>query len=236
LFIIDGGPALLAEMSAQSHKDAYKALSKLGVKIILNTTVTDYYNDKVVLSTGDIIETKSLIWAAGVIAKTFEGVPPASIGRGRRMITDQYTKVQGLDDVYAIGDISIQKTDAAFPNGHPQLAQPAIQQGSTLAENLIALANGKPMKAFKYVDKGTMAIIGSRKAVCDLFTSKFHVSGFPALLIWLFIHLVQLINYRNKLGALLNWSIAYFTRDPSLRMIIRPETTASPERAVLKQE
>ncbi|HSC40167.1 MAG TPA: hypothetical protein VLD19_19920, partial [Chitinophagaceae bacterium] len=161
-------------------------------------------------------------WAAGVIARTFEGIPATSIGRGKRMMTDEYNRVQGLEDVYAIGDISIQKTDTAFPNGHPQLAQPAIQQGRTLAENLTALADGKPMKAFKYVDKGTMAIIGSRRAVCDLFTSKFHVGGFPALFIWLFIHLVQLINYRNKLGALLNWSIAYFTRDPSLRMIIRP--------------
>src|SRR5882757_4799460 len=111
------------------------------------------------------------------------------------MMTDEYNRVQGLEDVYAIGDISIQKTDAAFPNGHPQLAQPAIQQGRALAENLTALSDGKPMKAFKYVDKGTMAIIGSRRAVCDLFTSKFHVGGFPALFIWLFIHLVQLINY-----------------------------------------
>ncbi len=159
IYLVDGGKSLLAQMSDKSHKDAYDALIKLGVKIKLNTFVKDFYNGQVTLSNGQEIGAKNLIWAAGITGEIFEGVPKSSLGKGNRMITDEYNKVNGIDDVYAIGDICLQQTDKRFPNGHPQLAQVAIQQGKTLAQNFIAMSKGKSLRPFNYKDKGSLAII-----------------------------------------------------------------------------
>ena len=221
IYIVDGSPNLLGAMSEKTHKEAYKVLTNLGVKVKLNTRVSDYADDRVTLSNGEVIESKTLIWAAGITANTFEGIPVTSLGAGKRMITDQYNKVQDLDDIYAIGDSAILTTDAAYPIGHPQIAQVAIQQGKTIAGNFIAMAKGKPLKPFKYFDKGDMAIIGRNHAVVDLFKHKLHFRGIIALFIWLFIHLISLVNYRNKLQTLYNWAVSYISRDQSFRMIFR---------------
>ena len=220
--LIEGSPNLLAPMSDRSHKGAYKELDRLGIKLKLNTQVTHYSDDQVHLSNGDVIETKTLIWAVGVTANTFEGIEKSSIGKGGRMITDQYSRVEGYDDVYAIGDISIQFFAKNYPNGHPQLAQPAIQQGKRLAKNLLLHARKKDMKPFQYFDKGDMAVIGRRWAVADLFKQRVQLVGFLGLLSWLFIHLISLVNYNNKIKTLYSWFVAYLTRDQVLRMIFRP--------------
>ncbi|MBO9151330.1 NAD(P)/FAD-dependent oxidoreductase [Chitinophaga sp. GCM10012297] len=222
IHVIDGSPYLLAPMSDKTHAAAYKALKKLGVQVKLNTQVKDFKNDQVLLSDGSVIEAKTLIWAAGVTANTFRGIDPASIGRGNRMITDSINKVQGYADIYAIGDISIQFTDKLYPNGHPQLAQPAIQQGKTLAKNLVRMEEGKAPVPFKYFDRGDMAIIGRQFAVADLFKHKVHLGGLLGLLSWLFIHVLSLVNYNNKIKTLYNWAVAYATKDQALRMIFRP--------------
>ena len=130
--------------------------------------------------------------------------------------------MQGVENIYAIGDTCYQTTDPNFPNSHPQVAQVAIQQGKNLAHNFEAATEGKPLRAFAYNDKGSMAIIGKNKAVVDLPKPKLHFKGFFAWLIWLFIHLLSLITFRNRLRTFFNWVIAYFTKDQSLRMIIRP--------------
>ena len=221
IYIIDGGTNLLAPMSDQTHKDAYKALEKLGVKIILHTQVKDYDGDIVTLSDGRTIESKSLIWAAGITAVPVEGIPATSIGPARRMIVDEFNQVIGVDNIYAVGDICYETSDPVYPKGHPQLAQVAIQQGRNMGKNLAAIAKGQPMKAFKYFDKGEMAIIGRNRAVVDLFKHKVHVGGFPALFIWLFIHLISLVNHRNKVLTLYNWTGAYISKDQALRMILK---------------
>jgi NADH dehydrogenase len=223
IYLVEGSGKLLATMSAASSKDAADALAKLGVEIRTNLFVKDFDGDTVVLSDGETIAAKTLIWTAGVTAAAFDGIPPASIGPGKRMIVDEYNKVQGVEDIYAIGDNCIRTTDKRYPNGHPQLAQVAIQQGQNLAGNLAALLKGRPQKAFHYFDKGTMAIIGRNKAVVDLVVPKWHLRGFIALLIWLFIHLMGLINYRNKIRTVLNWIGAYLNKDQSLRMILRSD-------------
>lgn len=225
IYLIDGGPALLAPMSKESQEDTYKALTELGVVIQLNTQVTDYVDDTVFLSNGETIQTKNLIWAAGVSAKIFDGIPAESYGRGRRMATDAFNKVNGTENIYAIGDTCIQLTDANFPGGHPQVAQVAIQQGLNLAENFKLMERNKPFIPFKYNDKGSMAIIGKNKAVVDLPSPKMHFKGFFAWAIWLFIHLISLITYRNRIKTFFNWMIAYFAKDQSLRMIIRPDSS-----------
>ncbi|MGV3602948.1 MAG: NAD(P)/FAD-dependent oxidoreductase, partial [Dyadobacter fermentans] len=218
-----GAPVLLAPMSAKTHRAAYQALSKLGVHVRLGVQVTSFENDVVSLSDGTTIQARTMIWAAGVVANTFEGIPADALGKGNRMITDQFSRVKGLEDVFAIGDIGIQFTDEAYPGGHPQLAQPAIQQGTFLAKNLLRMARGKELKPFKYFDRGDMAIIGKNMAVADLFKHKLHLGGFLGLLSWLFIHLISLVNYNNMIKTLYNWTIAYLTNDQVLRMIFRSE-------------
>jgi NADH dehydrogenase len=223
IYLVDGGAHLLAPMSAASQQDTYDTLQKMGVIIKLHTQVKDFTNDQVILSTGEIIETKTLIWAAGVTAMMFEGIPKESYGRGKRMICDPYNKVTGVEDIFAVGDTCIQAHEAAFPNGHPQVAQVAMQQGKQLAKNLEAILGGKALTPFHYHDKGSMAIIGRNKAVADLPAPKLHFSGFIAWAMWLFIHLISLINYRNRIKTLYNWMVAYFNKDQSLRFIVRPK-------------
>jgi NADH dehydrogenase len=221
IYIVDGSPALLSAMSEKTHQEAYNVLTKLGVKVKLNLHVNDFVDGKILLSNGEVIESSTLIWAAGITANTFDGIPVTSLGPGRRMITDEHNKVQGLENIYAIGDACILMTDPEYPKGHPQIAQVAIQQGRTLASNFMAMVKGKPLKPFKYFDKGDMAIIGRNQAVVDLFKHKVHFGGIIALFMWLFIHLISLVNYRNKLRTLYNWAVAYISRDQSFRMIFK---------------
>ncbi|MEN0057187.1 MAG: NAD(P)/FAD-dependent oxidoreductase, partial [Mucilaginibacter sp.] len=223
IYIVDGMPYLLAPMSEKTHEETYEVMTQLGVNVKLNTRVISYNDQQVVFSDNEVIAAGTLIWAAGVTAHRFEGIPETSLGAGGRMVTDAYNQVKGLQNIYAIGDISIQETDPVYPKGHPQLAQPAIQQGRTLAKNLLALAKNKPLKPFKYFDRGDMAIVGRHHAVADLFKHKLHLSGFLGLLSWLFIHLISLVNYNNKIKTLYSWAVAYLTRDQALRMIFRSD-------------
>jgi NADH dehydrogenase len=221
IYIVDGGPYLLAPMSDKTHKETYDALVSLGVEVKLNAHVTDYRNGIVTFNNDEIIDAGTLMWAAGIIAYTFEGIPITSLGAGRRIMTDEFNRVKDLSNIWAIGDICLQQTDPVYPKGHPQLAQVAIQQGRTLAKNFLAIEQGKAVKPFKYFDRGEMAIVGRHNAVVDLFKHKVHLSGFAALFIWLFIHVVSLVNYNNKIRTLYSWAVAYMTRDQALRMIFR---------------
>jgi len=221
IHLIDAAPALLGPMSKKSQEEAAKVLTKLGVQIKLNTPVKDYVDGKVYLGNGETIPTNSLIWTSGVIGCEVVGLSPEVIGRGRRIMVDQYNKVNNTQNIYAIGDISLQTSDKDYPNGHPQLAQVAIQQGELLGENLKNMANSKPLKAFHYNNKGSMAIIAKYKAVVDL--PKGFFKGFFAWLVWLFIHLIPIAGFRNKFSLTFNWFWAFVTNDPTLRLIIRKE-------------
>nr|WP_315131658.1 NAD(P)/FAD-dependent oxidoreductase [uncultured Flavobacterium sp.] len=223
IYLVDGGDALLSPMSKESQEDTLEAVTKLGVVVKLNSRVTDYVDDTVFFSNGETIQTKNLIWAAGVSAREFEGIPTESYGRGKRLATDAFNKVNGTQNIYAIGDTCIQLTDKNFPQGHPQVAQVAIQQGLNLAKNFKSINQNKPLIPFVYKDKGAMAIIGKNKAVVDLPSPKLHFKGFFAWIIWLFVHLISLITYRNRILTFYNWMTAYFAKDQSLRMIIRPD-------------
>jgi len=221
IFLVDAGHALLGPMSEKSQEEALRVLTRLGVQVKLATAVKDFANDKVILSTGEIINSNTLIWASGVIAREAPGLPPESIAqRGRRIIVDEYNKVSGTSNIFAIGDQCVQTTDKNYPNGHPQLAQVAIQQGKLLAENLVRLSKGQTMKPFSYYNKGTMAIISKFKAVVDL--PKGFFKGFIAWLVWLFIHIIPIAGFRNKAKLAFNWFWSFITNDPTLRLIIRP--------------
>jgi NADH dehydrogenase len=221
IYLINSGKTLLGPMSARSQEEAYKVLNKLDVKIKLNTAVKDYIDGKVILAGDETIATSTLVWASGVIAREAPGLPAETIGRGRRIIVDEYNQVPGTQNIFAIGDQCIQSADKKYPDGHPQLAQVAIQQGIALAENLKRLQAGKVLKAFGYHNKGSMAIIAKYKAVVDLPTGFF--KGFIAWLVWLFIHIIPIAGFRNKIKLALNWSWSFITNDPTLRLMIRPK-------------
>lgn len=223
IHLVDGSANVLSPMSEESQKDAFTALTRMGVKVGLNKKVEDFSDDKVIFADGEIIETKSVIWAAGVTCKTFDGLPVSVYGRGKRMIVDAFNELIEVPDVFALGDTCIQTTDADFPQGHPQLAQVAIQQAKNLAHNFKERSNKGIKRPFKYTDKGSMAVIGRNKAVADLATPKAHFNGFIAWGMWVFVHLLSLINYRNRIKTLYNWTTTYFTMDQSLRFIIRPD-------------
>lgn len=221
--LIDAAPVLLTPMSTKAQKYTRETLTNMGVEVMLNVQVKDYENDKVMLSDGTVIETKLLVWAAGVTSVIFNGIPESSIDRGRRMRVNEFQLVEGTDNIYAIGDTCLMLSDPKFPQGHPQVAQVAMQQGKNLAYNLNRLSRNQPMqKPFRYFDKGSMAIIGRKKATADIPKPRWNLTGFAAWMMWLFIHLFFLISYRNRILTMYNWTVSYFTKDQALRMIIRP--------------
>jgi len=222
IYLITSAEELLSPMSEKSQKDTYDQLRLMGVKIRLGCRVKDFKDDEVLLSSDETISTKNLIWAAGVTGKLFDGMLAESYGRGSRLLVDEFNKVNATGNIYAIGDICLQLTDPDFATGHPQVAQVAIQQGRHLAKNFKLMAENKPLKAFNYVDKGSMAIIGRMKAVADIPKPKLHFNGTIAWFAWLFVHLISLITQKNRIRTLYNWMIAYFTKDQSLRMIFKP--------------
>ncbi len=222
IYLLDGLPTILAPMSKASQKYATDSLKTMGVIIKLAQNVKDYFDEVVILADGTKIETANLIWTAGVTAEIFKGLPENSYGKGKRLITDGFNRVQGQNNIYAIGDTSIMTTDPAFPQGHPQLAQVAIQQAKLLSSNIIAVQKNQEQKTFVYNDKGSMAIIRRNRAVADLNGPIKHFNGFIAWLVWIFIHLMSLMNVRNKITTFLNWLNSYATKDQPLRMIIDP--------------
>jgi len=221
IHLIDAAPSLLGPMSTTAQVEAAKVLKKLGVRIQLNTAVKDYVNGEVVLGDGSTIPTNALIWTSGVIGQEVPGLPAEAIGKGRRILVNEHNAVVGTHNIFSIGDICLQTTDKNFPNGHPQLAQVAIQQGELLAKNFKRLVSKEALVPFSYNDKGSMAIISKFKAVADL--PKFSFKGLFAWLIWLFIHIIPIAGYRNKVKLALNWFWSFITNNPTLRLIIRSE-------------
>ncbi|ODS73148.1 MAG: NADH dehydrogenase [Cytophagaceae bacterium SCN 52-12] len=230
IYLVDGGSKVLAAMSEKSQQDSYEDLVKIGVEVKLNMQVKDFDGNIVTFANGETIETNTVIWAAGVTATRFEGLPAEAFGRGNRLMVDRYNKLRGSENIYAIGDTCISTEDPGFPQGHPQVAQVAIQQGQNLARNFKSALSGRTLSEFRYFDKGSMAIISRNRAVADIF--KLHFKGFIAWFMWLFVHLMSLINYRNRLATLYNWAWAYFTKDQSLRFIIRPDPKPHDERVI----
>jgi len=228
IYLVDGSPYVLAAMNEKSRTNTYENLIEMGVEVKLNLQVKDFDGRIVTFSNGEQVEANTLIWAAGVTASRPAGLPAEVFGRGNRMLVDEYNRLVGSENIYAIGDTALMQSDPAYPNGHPQVAQVAIQQGQTLAANLKNMLSERTLQPFRYKDKGSMAIISRNRAVADI--GKMHFSGFIAWFMWLFVHLMSLINYRNRLATLYNWAWAYFTKDQSLRFIIRPDPIPDHER------
>lgn len=220
VFLIEGSPNTLNVMSDMAKKYSQKYLEDLGVKVITNAYVDSYDGEVVTLKSGESIKTKNLIWAAGVVGNSLQGIPPTSSTRGNRIIVNRYNEVEGLKDVFAVGDIAFMSTPK-YPNGHPQLANVALNQAKNLADNFKARLKNKPQKEFEYYDKGSMATVGKRKAIVDL--PKFSFKGRLAWFFWMFLHLMLILSVKNKLTTFINWMMSYFYNDSTLRVILYPK-------------
>jgi len=227
IYLVDMDSALLRAMSEKAGKEAYDVLTELGINIKLNVAVKDYKDNKVYFGDGDIIESHTLIWASGVKAAAVQGLPEGSVAKNGRIIVNAFNQVQNVSDIFAIGDQCLMTSDSGYEKGHPQLAQVAIQQGILLARNLQHISKNQPLEPFRYVNKGSMAIIAKYKAVVDL--PKGFFKGFFAWIVWLFIHLIPIAGFRNKVKLLFSWSWSFLTNDPTLRLIIRPRKKYFPE-------
>ncbi|WP_462253155.1 NAD(P)/FAD-dependent oxidoreductase [Ekhidna sp.] len=217
IHLIEGSERLLNGMSDFAGKEALSYIQKMGIDVQLNTFVEDYDGDTVTLNSGTI-ETATVVWSAGVRGNVVDGLDESSVTRSR-ILVDEFNKVKGTDNVFAVGDVAMMQTDK-FPNGHPMVAPVAMQQGRHLAKNLKNLINGQSPQEFKYFDKGSMATIGKNKAVVDM-PNGMKFKGFFAWIIWMFVHIMYLIGFRNKLITLNNWIWSYLTYDKGTRLIIR---------------
>ncbi|EGV44315.1 NAD(P)/FAD-dependent oxidoreductase [Bizionia argentinensis JUB59] len=220
IHLLEGGERLLPPMSKHASKKAEEFLKTLGVIIHCNTFVKNYNGLKVETNTDLELESETLIWAAGVTGNPVEGLPSnVFMERTNRYRVNLYNQLENYPNIFALGDIAYMETEA-YPKGHPQVAQPAIQQGQLFAKNIFKLLANKPMKKFKYKDKGSMATVGRNKAVVDLGSFKF--SGFFAWFVWMFIHLMALVGFRNRVVVFFNWAYNYINFDKAARLIIRP--------------
>lgn len=218
VYLVESSAEVLDVMSDGASKNAKKYLIELGVNVINGKRVVDFDGKFAKLNDGTEIRTNNLVWAAGIKANFMEGIEKEAITYGGRIKVNEYNQVHGLKNVFAIGDLAYMEEEN-FPKGHPQVAQPAIQQGNLLADNLAALLRDNELKPFKYNDLGSMATIGRNKAVVDLPFFKF--SGFFAWVTWMFVHLMSLVGIKNKVMIFISWLWNYVTYDQSLRLIIK---------------
>ncbi len=220
IHIIQSGDRILKGMSKKASEKAEDFLEKLGVNIWKNVRVTDYDGKKVITNTDLTFEAGTLVWAAGVKGATIDGLDAEDfITRGNRLEVNEFSQVKGFEHIFAIGDIACMKTEDC-PEGLPMMAQPAIQQGEQLGDNLLRLIEDQSLESFTYKDKGSMATIGRNKAVVDL--KKWKFQGVFAWYVWMFVHLFFLIGFRNRMVVFVNWVYNYIRFDREARLIIRP--------------
>ena len=229
IYLLEGSPKTLASMTEQSSVQSRKYLQKLGVEVITGTVVKDYDGKTVTLGNGETIKTATVIWAAGIKGNIPAGIQADLIAKGNRIKTDRHNLVLGTDNVYAIGDVAYMETPL-YPKGHPQVAQAAMQQADTLAENLVRIESKSALRyEFEYYDKGSMATVGRNLAVVDLPKPKLHFGGFFAWLIWMGLHLMLILGVKNRFFVFCNWLYNYITRDQSLRLILKGVAVNKPK-------
>lgn len=226
VYLVEGTGKILSALSEKSSQDAERYLRDLGVNVLLDTQVTGYDGDTITFSNGESIPTKTVIWGAGVMGQFPAGIHPEIIQRGNRIQTDGQCRVTGMENVYAIGDVAAMITPDT-PRGLPGVAPAAQQQGAYVAKHILKTMDNQQSADFKYFDKGSMATIGRNRAVVDM--GRFHIKGFLAWLTWMFVHLVSIFGFRNKLVTFVNWSIKFFTKNSGIRLIINKYKRPDPE-------
>jgi len=218
IILIEGSPYTLNNMSLATKDTSAKYLRKMGVELKMGTIVQDYDGKTLTLRGGEQINTRTVIWAAGVRGRLMEGFLPEEVSEhGKRLLVNCINQLIGTPDIFVLGDIACMITPK-YPRGHPQLANVAINQAKLLAKNMKNIELGKPTKDFEYHDLGSMATVGTNKALVDF--PHMHFKGLFAWLIWMFLHLMLILSVRNKLIIFINWAWAYIMKDTSLRLIL----------------
>src|SRR5215203_2332346 len=221
IYLLEGGPRTLGPMSEKSSDDSCRYLTKMGVTVMTNTLVKDYDGEQVLLGDGKTIPAKTVIWAAGIKGNVPPGIDQSLVVRGNRIKVDRHCKVEGTQNIYALGDLAYMETPK-YPKGHPQVASVAIAQADVLAKNLIASERkSNRIYEFEYFDKGSMATVGRNLAVVDIPKPKLHLNGFFAWLIWMSLHLFLILGVKNRIMTFINWIYNYFTYDQNLRLIFK---------------
>jgi NADH:ubiquinone reductase (H+-translocating) len=229
IYLLEGSPKTLGAMSEKSSIDSCKYLKKLGVKVMTDTLVKDYDGRDVLLNNGDKIPARTVIWAAGIKGNVPDGIDTKLIVRGNRIKTDRHCKIEGYNNIYAIGDLAHMETPK-YPNGHPQVAPVAMQQAAMLADNLIKTERRSvSLYEFEYFDKGSMATVGRNLAVVDIPKPKLHFGGFFAWMIWMGLHLMLILGVKNRFFVFCNWLYNYFTYDQNLRLMFKEFNRATPD-------
>jgi len=226
IFLVEGLDKVLAVMSETSSQRSAKYLEELDVKLLTGAMVNDYDGQVLSLKDGRKIQAATVIWAAGIRGNVPYGIPAQLVTKGNRIKVDMYNRVEGREDIFAIGDIAFMESPD-YPMGHPQIAPVAIDQARLLCRNLIRTRNSKAMEPFKYHHKGSMATVGRHRAVADIPKPAMHIGGFLAWFAWLALHLFQIVGVKNRLFVFFNWIYHYFTFDQSLRLIFREFTKPS---------
>jgi len=223
IHLVDANDRLLNSMSPESGIKARLYLEQMGVKVLTQARVKSYDGYTLEFENGEKLITRTVIWAAGVKGNPIPGLKTEAIGPGNRIRVDEFNKVIGHDNIFAIGDVAAMEGDEKFPKGHPMMAPPGMQQGQLLAKNIINLLANKHLKPFRYKDQGSMATVGRHRAVVDL--KHLHIQGFIAWYIWMFVHLISIVGFKNKLFVFWSWFWSYFSFDRSNRIIIdRPKS------------
>lgn len=214
--LIEAGNQLLATFPRSLQERAREKLESMGVQVLLNNAVSSVEDGVVKLKDGQQLKANTIVWAAGVKAATLADTLATEHGKGGRVKVEPTLNIPGHPEAFVIGDMAYLE---GYKEGqpYPMVAQVAIQQGKTAARNILAAIHGRPMRPFRYFDEGQMATIGRNSAVLESFGIK--LSGLPAWLGWLFIHIVYLIGFRNRLVVLMNWAVNYFTYDRAIRII-----------------
>ncbi len=231
--LAEAGPKLLAGMSTEASDKAVIYLDKLGVEIMVNAVVEDYDGLTIKIKDHESLETRTLLWAAGVKPNHIKGLRKEQMIPNGRLKVDEFNALVDTEGIYVVGDLCIQ-TDEDYPRGHPQVAQVAIQQADNLANNLKAIADNRSIKKFKYKDLGSMATVGRSLAVVDLPFVKFQ--GFIAWITWLFVHLMAIVGVKNRIFIFLDWAWNYLSFDPALRLLIRPRYVKPKEKEELVED
>jgi NADH dehydrogenase len=222
IHLVEANARLLNGMSDKAGEKALEYLQQMGVNIHLNRVVKSYDGQEVLFNTGEKLMTRNMIWAAGVKGNIVNGLSAGVFGRSSRIKVNEFNRVNGYENIFAIGDVALMEGDPEFPTGHPMTAPPAMQQGTLVASNICAMVKNRPLEPFRYKYQGSMATVGRNRAVVDLKVLKFQ--GIFAWFVWMFVHLVSLIGFRNKFFVLLSWLWSYFSYDKSNRLIIaRPK-------------
>lgn len=221
IYLLEGSGKTLGTMSEASSRQSKEYLEKLGVTLLTGTLVKDYDGKNVFLQEGATIPSGLVIWAAGIKGNVPAGLAEKELARGNRIRVNRQCEVVGHEGIYAVGDLAYMETPL-YPNGHPQVAQGAIQMADLIAENLLRALKGRSdKKEFEYVDKGSMATVGRNLAVVDLSKPKWHFGGFPAWMVWMGLHLMLILGVKNRLFVFLNWLYNYITYDQNLRLLFR---------------